>query len=306
MALLFGLNVVNGSCGTIMNSRNIINIILLLLVAILLAVLFLEPGAQKKPLNTLTIIDKKSIHSIKITRLTGDPIEFIKQQKQWLLTTPYQIKANEFRINALIRIVEETSQAQYPISEIDLKKFKLAPPQATLRLNDTLIQFGGSEPLKLNRYVRINNTLHLIKDTYFYQINSSFNLFIDHALIGKNETITHLKLPDVDVKLKQGKWIVQPQPKNYSADDVIQLISEWNNIHAIDIKPIENKKASNQIEVTLKHRLSPIIFEIRQSKDNFILARPDIKLQYILGKDKTEQLLQLPGNDTGEQLIGNQ
>jgi len=283
-----------------MNSRNTINIILFVFVAILVAILFFDSEESTQTTFNLTTLSETEITSIEITRLTDEALKFNKNNDLWYMISPYKVRANAFYIESLLRITQAKSLSKFTISDTDKNKFKLNPPQATLKLNDQLFLFGTNEQLNLNRYVLSNKKLYLIQDRYFYLLNSTTTGFIDHALIGKNEKITGLKLVDYDLQLINDKWIIKPDSKNVSTDDIIQLITEWNNSQAVEITKLinlNNIKKNFSIELTLKNNTKTIVFDIVISDDSYLFIRRDLKLQYKLNQEMANRLLKIPLND---------
>lgn len=263
-----------------------------------MALLFVDSKESTQESFNLSTLKESKINSIEITRLTGDALKFIKETNQWRMVSPYKVRANNFYIESLLQITHAKSSSQFTISKNDNNKFKLNPPQASLKLNEQLFLFGTNEQLNLNRYISTNNKLYLIPDRYFYILNSYTTGFIDHALIGKNEIITGLTLAKYDLALKNGKWQLKPASKNITADDIVQLISEWNNSQAIEItKPNEIDKTSidYSIKLTLKNNPVPVIFDISLKENFYLFTRPDLKLQYKLNHDMANRLLKISG-----------
>jgi len=280
-----------------MNSRKSINIFLFLFVAILISILVFDTDESTQKTFDLSDLDESTIQSIEVTRRTGNQLKFKKTNNQWYMTSPYQVRANIFYIESILQITKAKSILQFSISEKDKNKYKLNPPQATLKLNNQLFLFGTNEQLHLNRYILTHNKLFLLPDRYFYLLNITTPGYIDHALIGVKEKITRLKLVDHDIQFKKSKWEIKPESKDTSTDDINQLMSEWNNSQAIEITKLEDvnyidKKYS--IELNLEGKSKPIIFDIRLHEDFYLFIRRDLKLQYKLNQDMANRLLTLP------------
>lgn len=284
-----------------MTSRNTINLFLFLFVSILIVILFLDTNNSTQSTFNLSSLKETEINTIEITRLTSNPLKFkkniIKDNTQWYMVSPYKVRANTFYIESLLRIIQAKSASQFIISESDKTKFKLNPPQATLKLNTQVFLFGTNEQLNLNRYILSNEKLYLIPDRFFYLLNSSTTGFIDHALIGKNEKIVGLKLVDYDIQFIDNKWQIKPASKYTSTDDINQLISEWNNSQAIEISKLTNVNNSDSkfsVKLKLKNKKQDIVFGIVIKDDSYFFIRQDLKLQFKLNQDMAYRLLKLP------------
>jgi hypothetical protein len=279
-----------------MTSRNKINILLFLMVIILIAILFVDTDKPSTNTFNLSSLTEATIKDITITRQTSDTVKFKKINNHWFMTSPYKVRANIFYIESILQITKANSVSQFNISNTDKNKFKLNPPQATLKLNDQLFLFGTNEQLNLNRYILTNKKLYLLPDRYFYLLNIVTTGYVDHALLAKGDKIIKLKLNDMTIELKNAKWEVKPEPKNSSADDIVQLISEWNNSQVVEIKKLSDtsEQKNFSIEVKLDNKLPAIIFDVIVKEDYYLFIRPDLKLQYKLNQDMADRLLKIP------------
>ncbi len=282
-----------------MTSRNKINILLILIVFILVAVLLLDVKEPAKTTFHLSSLNEETVNTIAITRRTGDAVTLKKINKQWYMTSPYKIRANTFYIESILQITKAESISQFTITDNDKNKFKLNPPQASLKLNNQLFSFGTNEQLHLNRYILTNDKLYLLPDRYFYLLNIVTTGYIDHALINKNDKIIKLKLKDSEIKLINSNWIVNPEAKNSSVDDIVQLISEWNNSQVVEITKLtdDTVNANFSIEIKLDNNLPAIIFDILLKDDFYLFIRRDLKLQYKLNQDMANRLLKIPNQE---------
>ncbi len=280
-----------------MTSRNSINIILFLIVCALIAFLFFDQGKPVASTFKISSVTEQSINSIEISRLTGESLTFKKIKEYWYMISPYKIRANSFYIESILRITRAKSASRFTISKTDKNKFKLNPPQATLKLNQQLFLFGTNEQLNLNRYILTNDKLYLSPDRFFYLLNISTTGFIDHALIAQGEKITGIKLAKHNIQLKNTKWTVTPKYGNNSVDDIVQFITQWSNSQTIEINKltdIEQFANKFNIEISLKGQSKPIIFEVSSTDDFYFFSRPDLKLQYKLTHEMANLLLKIP------------
>lgn len=85
-----------------MSKRNLLNLILLGIVAVLVLVVVYEPGVEKKTQPPLTSIVKATINKVTIER-TGQPsVTLEKQGDDWVMQTPFQILANKIKVETLL------------------------------------------------------------------------------------------------------------------------------------------------------------------------------------------------------------
>ncbi|MEJ2142728.1 MAG: hypothetical protein P8Y24_10330, partial [Gammaproteobacteria bacterium] len=153
-----------------------------------------------------------------------------------------------------------------------------------------------NEPLQQRRYVQINNTLHTITDSFYYQVASKVSTFIDHGLLAKDSAITKLELPEFTAELTEGKWQVNPQPENFSADAVTELINHWRNTQAIEIAKADKIRTGKNITVYIKDK-PPVNFTIVKNDTGIALVRNDIGLAYNISEDNFNGLTRLIVNN---------
>lgn len=281
-----------------MSKRNLLNLILFSFILGLVALVVYEPG-KEKPITppTLTNLKSEDIHHIKINRRQGEAsnqnIVFEKTTDGWMMLEPYQLPANTFRIDSILKILSTVSFSQNNLKKLDQNKFGLIIPHATITFNDTSIIFGNNKSLKHHRYVKIDSTLHMIADTFYYQLLAKTESYIDHRLLPENNKIIKLILPGIKLEHVKGKWQATPKVDSFTADSVNQLISEWQLSQAYDIKKVKiktNTKAGITIQLENNKNLH---FKIGNNKDGFNLTNIDTGIQYILAKDRKDKLLNL-------------
>jgi hypothetical protein len=286
---------------SIQSSRNLLNLILLIIILGLIAVVVYEPG-KEKPLTPpkLTALNDADIQHIKISRQTdANDIELSKTTEGWVMLKPYQLTANSFRVESILKLLSTVSFSQNSLDKLDLKNFGLDKPYATVTLNNsTSIIFGHNKSLKHLRYVQIGTVLHMISDSFYYQLAAKAESFIDHQLLPKNSKIIKLILPELKLQFAEDKWSVTPEPAHFSMDAVNELINEWNLSQAYDIGYTKNKmqntdKLKADITVFLSEDMK-IRFNILKSNDDFSLLNIDTGVKYMLAKDRKDKLLKLP------------
>jgi hypothetical protein len=272
-----------------MKSRLILNLALLIVIAVLAAVAFFEPGKKKPETTPLASVDENALTAI--TLQNKDTITFEKQNAHWRLTQPFNAPANDIRVRQLIGIAEANSEAQYPVKADDLAKFELDKPKATLILDATTMKFGGSDPINMRRYVQIGDTLHLVTDDFFHHLTASATDYVDKKLLPEDAKIKEIFIPGLKATLGQdGKWTLEPPAEpNQSISD---LLNAWNTARAIDVKRAEQAPQGDVVRITLAEG-SPVEFFIAQREPDLLLVRTDLGLQYEVTGNAAKQLLSL-------------
>ena len=282
-----------------MSKRNLLNLSLLIFILVLVIFVIYEPGKQVAITPpTLTSLDSKDIYHIKINRHNAkkgeQKIEFKKTASGWSMLKPYSVSANAFRIDSILKLLSTVSFSQNNLESLSLNTFGLNQPVATITFNNKIsVIFGHNKSLKNHRYVQVGSTLHMIADTFYYQLAAKAESYINHKLLNNKSKIKKLILPSMKLEKTDGTWQVTPKADNFSADSVNQLISEWQLSQAYDInkiKPAPNSKADIIIQLEDDKKIH---FKIEKNKDSFNLVNIDAGIRYILSADRKDKLLKL-------------
>lgn len=284
-----------------MSNRNLLNLGLLFFIIALVAVVVIEPGkkvASAPP--TLTTLKSSDIKHIKITRhtrsSTEQEIEFNKTSAGWVMLKPYATSANTFRIDSILELLSAASLSQNSLKNLNPITFGLDQPRATITLNKkTSIIFGHNKSLKNHRYIQIDSTLHMIADTFMYQLAAKTESYINHKLLVTDSNIVKLTLPSITLEKTNSTWEVTPKTKSFSADSLNQLVDEWQLSQAYDvnkINPSQNKKPDIIIQLKNNKKLH---FEIENNAKSFNLINLDTGIRYLLSTDRKDKLLK-PSN----------
>lgn len=278
-----------------MSKRNLLNLALLLLIGVLVLLVIYEPGIEEPKENpNLLDIDRGAIKQIRIERKGQEPVKLVRDGKDnWRLTAPLAIAANDFRIHSILRITGQKSLGNYPADSERLARFGLDKPRVTLTLgNKVEIAFGDSTPLDQRRYVKVGDRVHLITDTLYYHLIGSYTTFIRQQLLPAGIGINAITLPDLTVRWQEDRWYIAPKPEQFSADQVTRLIDAWTLASAVQVKPYDGKKGKT-ISIEPKGEEAPITFLLTARSPDFVLARPDLGIQYHLAESSGEELLKL-------------
>ncbi len=283
-----------------MTKRNLLNLILLLFISVLIVFVIYEPGKDKAltpPL--LTDLKISDIQNIKISRhrmsSEQQDISFSKTENGWVMVKPHHLTANTFRIDSILKLLSTVSLSKNNLEKLDPATFGLTEPYATITFNNTAIIFGHNKSLKHHRYVQIGSSLHMIKDTFYYQLTAKTESYIDHKLLPEKSKIQKLNLPGLKLKQEDGEWNVTPKADSFSADSINQLISEWQLSQAYDLNKVKVQPGTKpDITVHLKNN-KVIRFKIKINEESFSLLNIDSGLRYILSADRKNKLLNLSG-----------
>jgi Domain of unknown function (DUF4340) len=250
----------------------------------------LEPPAAPQPLTTLS---PAQVSHIRISRLQRPALEFTRQADNWLLAGDPPLPASPFQVNALLAILRAQPDRRYPAASLDLQELGLDPPQATVVLDDeATLLIGNTEPLDNMRYVQYGATIYLVADRYQHLINADRTNFIERRLLDAAAVITRLTLPDLTLtQTADGHWKLVPDNPDISADAMAQLLTNWQQASALYVRPYVEGTTGTRITLELAGNATPVVFELVSRSPEFILARPDLGIQYHFSNGAADRLL---------------
>lgn len=287
-----------------MRSRLILNILLFLLVAGLGAYLFYEPGEENEKPEPLTRLQPDTIDTITIVRHGLDEIRFVNEGGEWMMQAPYHLPAHPVRIRQLLQLSSQASHTQLPVKDIDLSRFQLDEPQASVILNGTRIDFGDTHPLNENRYVRIDETVHLIDDSLFQQLRTSPAFYLDNRLFPGDREVIGINLPGLALQNFDGVWTTGAAGAE-SDVDAAQLAQSWKDVRAVTVQRYEPAEPYGQVSFEFSEG-EPLVFELVGDPTKPVLARTDLGIQYHLsGYDKERLFPHEKEEDKQDQMPGN-
>lgn len=277
-----------------MGSRSIKNLVLLVLVILLGTLAWLSREQEKSDhLPPLTNIDPATIEVISISNNNGPEFTMERLNGRWKMTTPYRIAANQPRINILLDLLSTPSIEQQPLPLDRLGEFGLEQPMAKVAFNNTRISFGGTHPYNYRRYLRINNTLHLINDLFPHHLLARAESFISHELFTPKQKIREMKTPEW--RLFRGadqSWQLDPPDPAISSDHLTEKMDQWQHTWVASVEAPPKEATSSAVEVWFNDQSHPITLGIVRQKRGILLVSAELGLAYRL--PSATELLQIP------------
>ncbi|HEX5340048.1 MAG TPA: DUF4340 domain-containing protein [Gammaproteobacteria bacterium] len=293
-----------------MSKRTLLNLTLLAIIVTLGLLAWFKPGIKTAPVEPpLVTLQAADIHDIQIQRHGSDEVSLRRQGSSWRMTKPREIAADDFLIKATLDNLAAPTISHFKVVAADLARYGLADPQLRLRLNDTEIDFGNTEPLQGHRYVRVGATIFLAAGGLFYRLSHDPLWWVDKQLLPPDAHITALQLPDATLTLKDGKWQLTPADPAVSADAIQKLVDTWHDARAMDVlAPKTGKSAGKpdgEVAIQLAGQTGPLRFEILDNPDFLLLVRPDLKLEYRFENAERDSLLHLQATTPKQPATGH-
>lgn len=279
-----------------MNRRNLLNLGLLLLIAVLVLLVIYQPGIdQPTGQPALIELDREAVDHILIRRTDAEDIELERDDRgAWQLRQPLAIGASEFRVDSLLRVTASKSLGRFAADGVSLADYQLAQPQVELVLNRShRIAFGGKTPLDHRRYVLFDGNVHLINDTLYYHLIGDVATFVRQRPLPEGAAISALELPQFSLMWHDQRWQLEPADDAVSADHITRLLDGWKYASAMQVKGYDGR-SGEAVTVTLEGKSSPLNFLLTAREPDLVLARPELGLQYHFPAESAAELLALP------------
>jgi len=158
-----------------MKVLNKVNLSLLVILILLIGLNFWPTNSGYHPLSN---IDAKDIVTISLTQANGHSINFIKENSDWLFTHNKEVKLDQDKINKLLGILITHQYRRFENTKQNREAFDLDKPRYQIKLNNTEILFGTTEPIEHLRYILIKNDIYLITDLYLQYLQANEDSFI--------------------------------------------------------------------------------------------------------------------------------
>lgn len=277
-----------------MSHRAVLNLLMLGAVAGLSALVFLQPGIETPPpVPTLTDRTPEAIARVRIERPGQTAVVLEKREGGWLMLEPLSLPANGFRIQTLLEVLGAATERSYAVQDLELARFGLDPPRASLVLDDLHLDFGDTEPLSGRRYLRVGDRMHLVTDRFYHPIVSGAPGFVHLGPLGPEAEPVAIEVPELTLRLQGGRWVAEPEHSEAGADAVQGLVDAWRTAQAITVRALESPGAGRPAAVTLKGQEAPLRFLVSETSHALVLARPDVGIQYHLPRESGDRLLRL-------------
>ncbi len=285
-----------------MKSSYLTNLILL---AIVIALLWLSQQEQpaEQQASTLSSLDTEAIELIQIARSGKVNLRLERQQNHWILTEPFNARANPTRINLLLSLLRAPVHGEFqPMDQSALDQFGLSNPDVILSMNNEQFAFGGVESLSENRYVLHQGMIFLVQDDVTPLLTASAGSFVDNRLIPESNQLTRLTLPAADdeqkvrFSLQEGEW--HSDNSELSTDAIKTLVDSWQHAYAMQVRYLPNAQLNAMTEPHIKLWLAdqaePMQLLMRQNGQTLQLINPALRLQYDFPLAIKSQLLPSP------------
>lgn len=258
------------------------------------------PPTDVKP--RLTDLKADTVQKIEITRPRQPVVRLERADGGWRMTAPITARADSFSVDSLLHILQAPVDGDVTLSDKNLARYGLEPPQLVVRYDAAAVSFGERHPLKDERYVRFGSAVRLVQGQYYAQASVRPTNLIDSRLIEPGRKLTSIKLPDFALTLKDGAWKREPEIAALSSDRINAFVDEWRNARALQVEAQkEKKKALDTIVLGFENPdggASELNVSLLARSPEFVLYRADENLEYHFPENTAERFLRLQAEET--------
>ena len=282
-----------------MKERLITSLLLFFIVCVLITMfIFSEKNVSDSTLKLLTDIEPDTISKITIERKSAEKIEFLALHGNWVISSPINTRANMTRIAAILNFLQTRSFTQIKVLDAELQQYQLDFPETLLLLDEHKIEFGSLDPIDNRRYVKFNNTIHIVSDNLFHQLQQAPVFFVNTHLIPEEETIASIEFTGQLLSKVSDIWSLSPINSEISEEQLHNVVRAWQNGQASQIVEYSATETYEKIIVRFNSGRAAL-FDVISTSPALILGRSDLKIKYHLDYD-TSGLLVLPKTNKNE------
>jgi len=280
-----------------MNPRSLLNLALALALLLLGALVWhAQRPAPPVEMPRLTTLREADITRIAVRPRDAEATQLERRDGEWRLATLFDLPADDEHVRSLLALARTRSLARYPADAIDPGEAGLATPALTVRLNDTSLQFGGTEPLHGWRYVRNGDTVHLILDRYSHSLRGGPTSLASPTLLPPGSRLHAIVLPDLQLREEHGQW--RAEGRDIDPERLRALAEAWETARALRLERVAGKHHGKSPRTTITLQpvgtAPPVHLTLQREADAVWLVRPDLGLRYRFTRETARHLLQPP------------
>ena len=274
------------------NPRALLNIVLLALVIGVGAFIYFKPEQDAQSGLALVPLALEHVQRIEIERTAGMRVVLARSNGPWRMQVPVSARLDEI---ALARVLDlARARAGQQIAAADLARFELDQPWARVRFDHHGIDFGMSNALTRELYVKSGEHVFTVPARLAANVPADVSKLLAHRLFAPDEQPVSFSLGGFGVREEAGRWRLQPGSAVISQDDLLQWVESWRLASSIITQPQTTAPAQRTIEIGLRDGRTLAVGVIASAPD-LVLRRNDERLDYHFPSRLAGVLLTAPG-----------
>lgn len=255
-------------------SRLFLNLVLLLLVAGLGGFVWWQGNQPEQKPDSLLTQTRADITRVTITRNpAGDRPDVIRLERtgeQWNMLEPKQVQANATRITQLFTLLDETVEASYDASGMELAQYGLKPAAVSVAFNDETLSFGDENPVSHKRYILGSGKIKLASEAVYGLLTGDPLELVSNKLVPQGRTIRKVSLPE-----------------GFSSKP--ETLQNWQSADAVRLEGLADKPEGQQVSLTLDDG-NKLVFVLLPAEGEVVLASETLGIRYILPETQRANL----------------
>lgn len=274
-----------------MTKRSWLNIVLLLVVLLLAALVYFEPGKQQQAQVQLLSLNLAMLKQLEISRPETKSLQLQQRDGQWYLQSPIEVAADEFMVEQILSFLSQPSLQRYPATGLDLSKYGLQPARVRLVVDGVELSFGRVNPLNSHLYVMVADVMHMVLQNEISMLLKDWSDYVSLAPLPE-EALVRLELPGLGRLAHDAQgWRYEGDKSPQSADQLQMLVDAWGAARALRVRPLGEVVATETIILGFSSG-AVMRVSVLQTADELLLQRVDLGLEYVFDVSQAKRLLQ--------------
>lgn len=271
----------------------LVNLGMLAVIVLLAWIAMRMPSRDATALPVLSPTRPSQVQHVILSRPGRPALELRRQGEQWMISAPLRARADDFQVLRMLTVLEARPAAQLPADNLD--RYGLKPPAAVLNIDGTEYAFGGINTVTREQYVKRGDTVYVVELRHGAALPADAVALVHRVLLAENEVPTGILQPGFSVRLKQGRWVLDPPSAEAGADELQQYVDRWRHASAARAEPHDGRPSLGDVRIELRSG-APLVFSILQREPQLVLWRQDNGLQYTFLAGAGQLLLTPPGH----------
>ncbi|MBS0587094.1 MAG: DUF4340 domain-containing protein [Proteobacteria bacterium] len=270
-----------------------LNLIMTATIIVLIVFLYFRP---QSPGDTEYPVANEPAEAVQDLRIVKQQQEIVlkRQDNQWHLEKPVQIRADDEKVGKILEILQARSQQRF--AKADLGRFGLERPHAQLSVGNAHFDFGGFAPTTHQQYIAAGDYVYLLAPRYALALPRNASDLINPRLFVAGEIPVKFKLPYGEVAFHNGNWHVtsQREAETLNAETLKQWVQLWQSARADELKMATELSSdfaeTGLINIGLQDERE-INLKILQNQSSIVLLRVKEGIGYQFPLETGRQLL---------------
>lgn len=274
-----------------MTSRSLLNVGMVFAAMLAAVILYTHKPEDIPPKgHPLVPIAQAEIQSVEIERVNSPVIFLQRDGSQWRMTAPVKARLDE---TALARVLDLSRLgASNKLAADDLAKYGLDKPWARVRFGNHTLEFGNTNTLTEEFYVRSGDAVHAVPARNASGIPSTPGKLIAHRMFAPEEAIAAIEAAGFSLRHDGTRWQMNPPDPGLSQDDLVRWVEQWRYASSVITQPGEPAaKADVTIELRDGRRIE---IGLKARAPDLVLHRRDEGLDYHFNARMAALLLSSP------------